>query len=221
MSYSAIEDTIAETATTSLALHHHLFIPARGGDPRTLVLLHGTGGTETSFLSIGDPIAADAAKLSLRGPVDENGMARFFRRRAEGVYDMDDLKRRTADLARFLAAAFSRYGRDPSRSIGIGYSNGANILANLAFTEPSALSAYALMHPLIPFDPVAQPALKGTPVLITSGARDPIAPAPMTAHLEDYFTSQGAKLTRLRHMGGHELRPEEIDATARFVAALG
>lgn len=221
MSYSAIEDTIAETTTTSLALHHHLFIPARGGDPRTLVLLHGTGGTETSFLSIGDPIAADAAKLSLRGPVDENGMARFFRRRAEGVYDMDDLKRRTVDLGRFLAAAFSRYGRDPSRAIGIGYSNGANILANLAFTEPSALGAYALLHPLIPFDPVAQPALKGTPVLITSGARDPIAPAPMTAHLEDYFTSQGAKLTRLRHMGGHELRPEEIDATARFVTTLG
>ena len=164
--------------------------------------------------------AADAAKLSLRGPVDENGMARFFRRRGEGVYDMDDLKRRTADLALFLAAAFHRYGRDPARSIGIGYSNGANILANLAFTQPLALGGYALMHPLIPFDPVPQPGLKGVPVLITSGARDPIAPAPMTAHLEDYFTSHGAKLTRLRHMGGHELRPEEIDAVARFAETI-
>lgn len=202
----------------SSEIYTHVFAPARDGDPRTLVLLHGTGGNEIEFLKIGEMVAPTAAKLSLRGNVDENGMARFFRRRGEGLYDMDDLARRTADLAGFLAGRLAAHGRDAAHATGIGYSNGANILANLAFTRPATLGGYALMHPLIPFDPAPQPGLKGVAVLVTSGARDPIAPVPLTAHLEDYLVSQGANLDRLRHMGGHELRGEELDRLARFLS---
>ena len=83
-----------------LETHVHLFKPSPRGDARTLLLLHGTGDDERSFSRLGAVMAPEAAVLSVRGNVLDNGMNRFFRRRAEGVYDMEDLARRTTELHR-------------------------------------------------------------------------------------------------------------------------
>ncbi|AXS42442.1 alpha/beta hydrolase [Breoghania sp. L-A4] len=190
----------------------------QGDDPRTLIMLHGTGGTAEDFARLGAMIAPEAAVLSLAGNVDENGMARFFRRTGEGVYDMDDLARRTHELDAFLEAVLAKHGRDPAKAIGIGYSNGANILANLLFTNPARLGAYALMHPLIPFTPAPNAALAESQVLITAGAHDPICPPALTDGLIDWLQSQGSTVEQLVHRGGHELRQEEIDRLAVWIA---
>lgn len=201
--------------------YSHIYEPPIGDDPTTVILLHGTGGDARSFLEIGELVAPTAAKLSIDGNVDENGMARFFRRRAEGVYDMDDLRDRTAELDVFIQAALEAEGRDAGYAIGIGYSNGANILANLLFTAPHTVKRMILMHPLIPFEPAPDASFGGTSVLMTEGARDPIAPAMFGDGLEASLVSRGAMVDRYRHPGGHELRNEEISAARAWIAGLG
>jgi phospholipase/carboxylesterase len=96
--------------TDLLETHVHLLKPSPKGDARTLLLLHGTGDDERSFSRVGAVVAPEAAVLSVRGNVRENGMNRFFRRRAEGVYDMADLARRTTELIAFVDAAVRHYG---------------------------------------------------------------------------------------------------------------
>lgn len=203
----------------ALSSYIHAFDPGDGRDERTLILLHGTGDNEQSFLRLGQAIAPKAAKIALRGNVDENGMARFFRRTGEGVYDMDDLAYRTGELDAFINAALTHYGRDRAQTVGVGYSNGANILASLLFEQPETLRQMVLMHPLIPFDPELKPGARGARVLVTSGAADPISPAPVTDRLENALIDAGVHLQRYRHPGGHEIRMEEVDAVQGWLGA--
>jgi phospholipase/carboxylesterase len=200
----------------ALASHVHLFRPGTGG--RTLLMLHGTGDDEQSFAELAPQLDPMAAVLSVRGNVRENGLNRFFRRLAEGVYDMADLVARTGELSAFIRAAIERYGLDPKGLVGVGYSNGANILASLLFHDPGAVPRAVLLHPLIPFAPPDNPALAGHRVLITAGRRDPICPPALTAALAAWFERMDAATELIWHPGGHELRPEELAAAHRFIA---
>ena len=143
------------------------------------------------------------------------GALRYFRRTGEGVFDMADLAARTTAMGDFIAAEQGATGA--TRVIGLGYSNGANILASVSFQRPGVLTDLILLHPLIPFDPTPQPGLADVRVLITAGQRDPICPAPLTQKLGDYFTAQGADLTLNWHPGGHEIAQSEIDAIRKFL----
>ncbi len=176
-----------------LETHVHLFKPSPKGDARALLLLHGTGDDERSFSRLGAVMAPEAAVLSVRGNVLENGMNRFFRRRAEGVYDMADLARRTTELIAFVDAAVRHYGLDRTGLIGVGYSNGANILASMLFRDATVAPAAVLMHPLIPFAPPANPGLAGNRILITAGERDPICPPALSRSLHGTLSSRELK----------------------------
>ncbi len=176
---------------------------------------HGTGGNEHQFHDFAKALVAGAHVVSPRGDVSEGGALRYFRRTGEGVYDMDDLARRTAAMGDFIAAEKAQTGA--VRVIGLGYSNGANILASVAFSRPDLVDDLILLHPLIPFTPAPQPGLAGRRVLITAGRRDPICPAPLTQGLADWLGAQGAKVTLEWHPGGHEIAQSEGVAIGRFV----
>ncbi len=157
-----------------------------------------------------------ATVVSPRGDVSEMGAARFFRRTGEGVYDMDDLIRATVKMAGFVKAHVKE--AKPSAVYALGYSNGANILASVLFAAPEQFDATALMHPLIPFAPEINGSLSGRRVLITAGRRDPICPPELTSRLNAYLRDAGADVRLEWHEGGHEVRPNEIDAAKRFFA---
>ncbi|SEQ32688.1 phospholipase/carboxylesterase [Devosia sp. YR412] len=180
-------------------------------------VFHGTGGDENQFFELAGQLLPGARIIAPRGDVSEGGALRYFRRTAEGVYDMDDLRLRTAQMVDFVTALKAE--SQPSKVIGLGYSNGANILAAVQFAAPDLFDATVLMHPLIPFTPPLVD-LSGTAVLITAGQRDPIAPAAATQALADYFAGNGAASKLVWHAGGHELRPEELGETQAFLAAL-
>lgn len=184
-------------------------------DAPLLFTFHGTGGTEAQFHQLGHDLVPGAHVVSPRGDVSEMGALRFFRRTGEGVYDMDDLAMRTANMADFIANEIDRTGA--RRVIGLGYSNGANILANVALNRPELVDDLVLLHPLIPFDPDPQPGLDGRRILITAGERDPICPPEFTKALSDYLRRQGALVSDHWHRGGHELQQSELDAIARFI----
>jgi phospholipase/carboxylesterase len=174
---------------------------------------HGTGGSEMQFVPLLREIAPGAGIVAPRGDVSERGALRFFRRRGEGVYDMEDLAQRTQAMIAFVDGQVAR--ARPSRVLGLGYSNGANILASAIFRRPALFERAALMHPLIPWTP--EPAPVATRVLITAGERDPIAPADETRALEAWFRAQGAAVEMAWHDGGHEIDPSEIAAVGRFL----
>jgi phospholipase/carboxylesterase len=190
--------------------------PKPEGSPLFLAL-HGTGGDENQFFGLADELMPDADIIAPRGDVSEHGSARFFRRKAEGVFDMDDLAARTEKMAGFVEAHRARLR--PSRVIGLGYSNGANILTSTALGRPDLFDAVVLLHPLIPWRPQNDARLKGLRVLITAGRNDPICPAPMTLALADFFRANAKSLDLEWHPGGHELRSNEIDAAARFLTS--
>lgn len=192
---------------------HHAEGDAAGG---TLAFVfHGTGGDERQLMPVARDLLPDAALIAPRGDVSEHGAARFFRRRAEGVYDMADVARATTRMSAFVSAHVA--AAQPARVIGLGYSNGANILASVMFAEPALFDAAVLMHPLIPWSP--EPAPVRTAVLITAGRRDPICPPEMTKALADWLAGQGAPVETHWHPGGHEIAGSEVAAAARFLGA--
>ena len=193
----------------------HKMLPGSPGSP-LLFVFHGTGADENQLLDFGRELVPTATIISPRGDVSEHGAARFFRRTGEGVYDMDDLARATSKMAGFVKAHVE--AAKPSAVFGLGYSNGANILASVVFAEPGLFDATALMHPLIPFEPKVQGSLAGRHILITAGRRDPICPPNLTTRLEAYLRADGADVTVEWHDGGHEVRPNEIEAARRFFA---
>ncbi|MGX8011622.1 alpha/beta hydrolase [Mesorhizobium sp. ORM8.1] len=193
----------------------HKVLPGSPGGP-LLFVLHGTGADENQLLTFGRELLPTATIVSPRGDVSEQGAARFFRRAGEGVYDMDDLARATEKMAGFVKTHVE--ATRPSAVFGLGYSNGANILASVVFAEPDLFDATALMHPLIPFEPEVQGSLAGRHILITAGKRDPICPPNLTSRLEAYLRADGADVTVEWHDGGHEVRPNEIEAARRLFA---
>ena len=180
-----------------------------------LLTFHGTGGTERQFHDLGQRLLPGAHVVSPRGEVSEHGANRFFRRTAEGVYDMEDLGARTEAMGAFVAGEVARTGA--ARVVGLGYSNGANILASVIFARPDLFAEAVLLHPLIPFDPPAAPGLNGRRVLITAGQRDPICPPALTQRLADHLEGQGAAVTLHWHGGGHEIAPSEWQAVQAFL----
>lgn len=174
-----------------------------------LFTLHGTGGDENQFFDFARQLLPEATIVSPRGDVSEYGAARFFKRTGEGVYDMADLARATDKMAGYVGALAREH--QASAILGLGFSNGANILANVLI-EKGLFDASALMHPLIPFQPKANAGLVGRKVLITAGERDPISPVTVTKALADYYERQKAAVTTVWHPGGHEIRPNEVDA---------
>lgn len=189
--------------------------PGAPGEPIFFVF-HGTGGDENQFFDFASRLLPNATIVSPRGDVSEHGAARFFKRTGEGVYDMADLARATQKMAGYVMTMAKEHSAGPV--LGLGFSNGANILANVLFERGDLFDASVLMHPLIPFQPRDNAALEGRKVLITAGERDPIAPAPLTRALADYFQRQKTETTLEWHAGGHDIRPNEIDAVHGFLA---
>jgi phospholipase/carboxylesterase len=196
----------------------HRARPGAPGSP-ILFVFHGTGGDENQFFDFGGRLLPNATVISPRGDISEHGAARFFRRKAEGVYDCEDLARATERMGEFVAANRDRY--ESSTVLGLGFSNGANILANIMIEKPGLFDAGVLMHPLIPFQPKDREIKETAHVLITAGQNDPICPVPQSVELADYFKRQGDKVTLEWHVGGHEIRPNEIEAAKKFFAPYG
>jgi phospholipase/carboxylesterase len=196
----------------------HEFVP--GHSSRTLLLLHGTGGNERDLISLGRELDPNAALLSPRGKVLENGMPRFFRRLAEGVFDLEDLKYRTNELADFVAAAAQHYGFATDNVVAVGYSNGANIAASMLLLRPEILSAAILFRAMVPLIPDRQPNLPSIRVWIGAGAHDPIIPTSETNALAELLRNDGADVTIRYFQTGHQLTRDDVDAARDWLALL-
>jgi len=199
----------------------HTFTPAApAAGPAsawTILLLHGTGGDENDLIPLGRAIAPGAALLSPRGNVLEGSMPRFFRRLAEGVFDQEDLTRRTAELVAFVRAATAHYGLDAQRVIAAGFSNGANIAASVLLREAGVFRGALLLSPMLPFEPTKPPVLDATSVFIGAGQTDPIVPVAQVERLAELLRGAGADVALHWEPGGHGITQREVGAARRWV----
>jgi phospholipase/carboxylesterase len=190
----------------------HIFKQGSDTTKPTLILLHGTGGTEEDLLPIGEMISPTSSVLSIRGNVLENGMPRFFRRLAEGVFDQEDLILRTHELYEFLAEAAEKYGLDRHNMVAVGYSNGANIAGSVLFHYEDAFKGAILHHPMVPLRNKELPNLAEIPVFIGAGRNDSICPAQESEDLHTLLTGAGAVTELHWENNGHQLSRTEVHA---------
>lgn len=198
----------------------HRFVPPNSNAKEampTLLLLHGTGGNEDDLIPLGKELAPNASILSVRGKVLENGMPRFFRRLEEGVFDMEDLKKRTDELAEFIVKSSSAYKFDPESVIAIGYSNGANIAASVLLRRPEVLTGAILFRAMVPFIPTVMPDLSKKSIILLEGLYDPIVSKAEAQSLLELFTKTQSSVTLKWQNSGHNLTQEDIVAAKKWL----
>lgn len=198
----------------------HIFQKGTNPEKPILLLLHGTGGTERDLLQLAEMIDPEAGVLSVRGNVSENGMPRFFKRLAEGVFDIEDLIFRTKELNDFLDEAAEKYEFDRNNIVAVGYSNGANIAGSLLFHYKNSLKAAILHHPMVPRRGIDLPDLTGTKVFIGAGTNDPICPAQESEDLKSLLENAGAEVELHWENRGHQLTYSEVEAASKWYKNL-
>ena len=200
-----------------LSYIHRFEQGAAAADARPLLLLHGTGGDENDLVPLGRMIAPDAPLLSPRGKVLENGMPRFFRRLAEGVFDEADVLSRAHELADFVDEARAHY--DIASPIALGYSNGANIAGAMLLLRPEALAGAVLLRAMLPLSQTPPVDLTGKPVLVASGVNDPIIPLERAARLASLLQRLGAEVEHCTLPSGHELSQADVTLAKNWMKA--
>jgi len=198
-----------------MSAFHYRYVAGR--KPETLLLLHGTGGNEDDLLAIGERVMPGAGLLSPRGQVIENGMPRFFRRFAEGVFDEEDIKARAAELGEFLVEQAREQGFDADRLMALGYSNGANIAAAMLLTGAARFQRAVLVRPMVPLQPEVLPDLTGTEVLLAAGLYDSMGTPVQTRRLASLLESAGATVTEHAERTGHQMTQGDIVAAGRWL----
>jgi phospholipase/carboxylesterase len=202
----------------------HIFINRKSSDNNnltkklTLVLLHGTGGNEEDLIPLGKEIESTASILSPRGKVLENGMPRFFRRLAEGVFDMEDLKFRTHELAYFIQKCSLHYKFDLRKTIAIGFSNGANIAASLLLLHPDVFEGAILFRAMIPLVPNPLPDLSNKKVLLSAGVNDPIVSRMETESLYRLFQNANTNILLKWENSSHNLIKEDLAVARKWIS---
>jgi phospholipase/carboxylesterase len=194
----------------------HIFQKGDNSQVPTLVLFHGTGGTEHDLLPLAERLSPTSSVLSVRGNVLENGMPRFFRRLAEGVFDEEDLIFRTKEVYDFLQEAADKYELDRHNMVAVGYSNGANIAGSLLFQYKAALKGAILHHPMVPRRGFTLPDLTETAVFIGAGKNDRMCPPHETEELDQLLRGAGANVTVHWEPYGHQLTPTEVEAAEEW-----
>jgi len=192
----------------------HIFKKGTNPSRPTLLLLHGTGGDENDLLPLVEHVDSEANVLSVRGNVLENGMPRFFKRLAEGIFDEEDLIYRTNELNDFLDEAAQTYHFDRENIVALGYSNGANIAGSLLFHYKNALKGAILHHPMVPRRGITLPDLTGTSVFIAAGVNDPICPESVAKELDLLLKNANAEVTLHWVNTGHQLTWDEVQKAA-------
>ena len=192
----------------------HIYEKGRNG--KTLFLLHGSGGNEHDLISIGRMIDKDANILSVRGPILEYGIPRFYKRKSMSTFDYESVVEETHKLRGFLDDCARQYKFDRYQVTAIGYSSGANIAASILFHYERAFEKAILFHPMVPIRGIELADLGKTRIFIGSGRFDQMMPEHEVHELTQMFESANAIVEVFWTDYGHQLSKEETIAAKNW-----
>jgi phospholipase/carboxylesterase len=184
-------------------------------DGTALVLLHGTGGNETSLLPFGARIAPNAMLVSLRGRSTDEGYPRFFRRLTMTSFDQNEIVTEAEALAAFIEEANAAYGLDPARTVFLGYSNGANMLGAALQLHPGVIRNAVLLRAMNVLEAAPKVDLTGTNVLMATGESDPYGP--YATEIEKRLAGAGASVENRLLPGGHDIGLADVELARQFM----
>lgn len=195
----------------------HLYREGAADHP-VLLMLHGTGSNEQDIAALAAELDPAAAVLAPRGRTQENGMLRWFARRGEGVFDVDDVILRAGELAAFIADARGQYGLGDRMLIAVGFSNGANIALATAMLHPETVDRVIAFSGMYPFgDRAMEGALSGSEFLVLNGRSDPMAPLPSVTTLVAELQRRGADVGQILRDGGHGIDRSDLEAAVDWL----
>lgn len=197
----------------------HRFVAGQNQTTAPLLLLHGSGGDEHDLIPLAERIAPGRTLLSPRGKVNEHGITRFFRRSADGDWDIDDFKQRTTELAGFVSRACAAYRIE--KPMALGYSNGANIAWSLLLRDPGLLKGAILLRAMLPHDPRPLPDLRGMPILLIAATHDELIPVERAGLLAALLGEAGADVTYEVLPAAHGVTGEDIALASEWLARHG
>ncbi|MDI7864252.1 VOC family protein [Rhizobiaceae bacterium n13] len=197
---------------------HRFFMP-ENPDDHTLVLLHGSGGSEASLMPLGHHVMPKSRLLGIRGRSTEEGIARWFRRYENMTFDQQDIRSEADAFAAFIEGAITAYHLDAERMTMIGQSNGANFLAAFLLLHPQAVRRAVLLRPMQVLEDPPRADLSGIGVLVVAGRDDPFsAEAPKLASL---LSAMGAIVELREIAAGHEAAAADEVIAREWLAAQG
>ena len=151
-------------------------------------------------------------------PADARASVRILSfRLAAGVFDLDDLRFRTGELADFVADMSVRNSFDAGLVTAVGFSNGANIAAAMLLLRPESLSGAILFRAMVPLEPDPLPDLSGKGVFLSAGRTDTMIPAAQTERLASLLRDCGADVELHWSPGGHSLTLPDITAAKEWL----
>ena len=199
-------------------MYEYIYNEGKAGKP-VFILLHGTGADERNLLPVAEVLDAEATVFSIRGNVSENGMNRYFKRHAEGQYDVEDLMKRGQELKQFIEEKAEEYGFALENAIYIGFSNGSNIAINMMLLDDSKVNKGMLFAPMYPIDTEEVKDLPDTKVYLSMGENDPIVPRAESDRVINIFKDLGADVTEF-WVNSHELNGESLLAGKQWLETV-
>ncbi|WP_222251111.1 VOC family protein [Rhizobium leguminosarum] len=193
----------------------HRFYTPPDPDGSVFVLLHGSGGNETTLMPLLNKVAPRATLLGVRGRATEEGFPRWYKRITPFSFDQNDIKTEAEAFAAFIEGAVKSYGLDPDKVVYVGYSNGANLLNSLLYLHPNLVHKAVLLRsmPVLSDYPYAD--LKGTDLLVISGKTD--AYGKYASELEERLKSSGATVDSDVIAGGHDLGDADVPIIQKWL----
>ncbi len=158
-----------------------------------IILLHGSGGDETTLFSFARPIWPQATLLGIRGRIVQNGETRWFKKITPTKFDQKDAVDEAEAFVKFLTDLGEEDQYDLSRATFVGYSNGANLLAVIMMRHPELVRRAVLLRSMPVLDSYPHKNLSKTNVLIISGKKDSLY-SPFQPALSALLTENGAKV---------------------------
>lgn len=182
-----------------------------------LLLLHGTGGDEHSLLKIAETLSPHSTILSLRGTVSEQGANRFFRRFAEGQFDLENLELKTDELIATVKELSTHYDIPIDQWVLVGYSNGANIAGHVLLEREEQFHSGILFHAMSLGKHEATFNLGSKKIWLSAGTNDPIVPKSASETLKNTFQQRGGAVDMVWTNAGHQLTYEELDQAKNWL----
>lgn len=188
----------------------YIYNPGKEGQP-IFITLHGTGGDEHNLVPVAEALNPEYGVIGIRGTVSEHGMNRYFKRTAEGVYDLVDLEERGLALQKFIYELADKYEFSIKDVILLGFSNGSNIALNLLLREKNEFKQAMLLAPMYPVDLETVNDLSDVRVFLSMGEHDPIVPMAESQRVIEILQERNAKIEGI-WVNSHEINPQVIYA---------